>query len=214
MINDKLVSIVVPCFQAEHTIIETLDDIFNQKYQPLEVIVVNDGSTDKTQLLLNEYHKKISILNQENKGAAAARNNGFKKTHGTYILFCDSDVKLKPHMVSAMVSTLEKNPKASYCYSSFVFGLHTFDLFPFDADKLRKENYISTMSLIRREHFIGFDESLKRFQDWDLWRRMLDRGYQGVWYPERLFSAPMHRKGISKFSLKTFFTILKRKILK
>jgi hypothetical protein len=69
------------------------------------------------------------------------------------------------------------------------------------------------MSLIRREKFIGFTEALTRFQDWDLWKRMLDSGMTGVWHPERLFSSPM-RGGISKFSLKNILILIKNRLKK
>ncbi len=211
MSNLSLVSVIIPCYQAEKTLENTLNDIFNQTYQNIEIIAVNDGSTDNTQQILNKYHDKIKIVNQSNKGASAARNRGFEESKGNFILFCDADINLKKNMIEKMTHILIENPNKSYCYSNFKFGIHTFDLFPFDPDRLRKENYISTMSLIRKECFIGFNESLKRFQDWDLWKRMLDKGYEGVWYPERLFIAPM-AGGISKYSFKNFLKIIKRRL--
>lgn len=212
MTSKPLVSIIIPCYQAEKTLQQTLDDIYRQTYQPLEVIAVNDGSTDGTPTLLEKAQGRICWINQKNSGASAARNQGFKHAHGAYVLFCDADVRLKPTMIASMVETLEQHPEASYCYSNFKFGFHTFDLFPFDPDRLRRENYISTMSLIRRQDFIGFDESLSRLQDWDLWKRMLDRGAIGVWVNQRLFSSPMRRSGISGNALVSLAKTVWRKL--
>ncbi len=212
MNDHPIVSVIIPCYQSENTIEQTLWDIFNQTYGKIEIIAVNDGSDDTTTNILNEYIGRIKIIDQKNLGAGAARNTGFKESKGEYVLFCDSDIRLKPTMVEKMLKTLIKNPDKAYCYSSFKFGLHTFDLFEFDSKKLLKENYISTMSLIRRKYFIGFDESLLRYQDWDLWKRMLGKGYEGVWYPERLFYGPVRLSGISKISISNYLTLLLRRL--
>lgn len=209
-----LVSIIIPCYNAHKTLESTLKDIFYQSYNNIEIIAVNDGSTDSTSEILEKYRDKVTTINQENRGAAAARNRGFGKSKGVYVLFCDADVNLNVEMIERMVQTLEANLDATYCYSSFKFGPHTFDLFPFDAERLRKENYISTMSLIRRESFIGFNETLDRYQDWDLWKRMLDRGHIGVWYPGRLFEGPLRISGISKFSASNLLKLAYKKILR
>lgn len=212
MINDQpLVSVIVPCYQAAKTVASTLDDIFSQTYPRLEVIVVNDGSTDATLEILKKYQPKIKIINQQNRGAAAARNRGFAASGGEYLLFCDADVRLRRDMVEKMLETLQKNPDKAYCYSNFKFGPHTFDLFPFDAARLKRENYVSTMSLIRWSRFLGFNEQLKQFQDWDLWKRLLNQGYEGAWCPERLFETPLGR-GISRWRLKNLLTLIKRRI--
>ena len=206
------ISVIIPCYQSEETIEQTLWDIFNQTYGKIEIIAVNDGSDDSTTNILNEYIGRIKIIDQENLGASAARNKGFKESQGEYILFCDADIRLKPTMIEKMLKKLTENPEKAYCYSSFKFGLHTFDLFEFDGEKLQKENYISTMSLIGRNSFIGFDEKLQRYQDWDLWKRMLSKGYEGIWYPERLFYGPMRLSGISKISFSKYLTLLLRKL--
>ena len=92
-------------------------------------------------------------------------------------------------MLEVMLSTLEKNPQASYAYSSFKYGFKIFKLWPFDAEKLKKIPYIHTTSLIRREFFPGWDENIKRLQDWDLWLTMLEQGRAGVWINKILFKA-------------------------
>ncbi|MDD5039838.1 MAG: glycosyltransferase family A protein [Patescibacteria group bacterium] len=211
---NPLVSIIIPCYQAEKTIRATIRDLLAQTYHPVEIIAVDDQSNDRTVSILRTFNDSLTIIRQKHSGAAAARNRGFRSSHGPYILFCDSDIRLKKSMIQKMVQTLQKNSDKAYCYSNFKFGIHTFDLFPFDAQKLRQENYISTMSLIRRDCFIGFDESLTRYQDWDLWKRMLDRGYEGVWYPERLFSGPQNWSGISRFSFGKLLLLLRRKIFR
>ena len=90
-------------------------------------------------------------------------------------------------MLELMLKTLKDNPSASFCYSSFIWGHKKFKLWPFDAEKLKIMPYITTTSLIRLKDFSGFDESLKKFQDWDLWLTMLYQGRTGVWIDKILF---------------------------
>lgn len=183
-----LISIIIPAFNAEKTIKKTLASIFDQTFKNFEIIVVNDGSKDKTLKILNQYKNKITLVKQPNQGAPAARNTGAKLAQGRYILFVDADVILKPDMLKKMITLIQKNKTLSFVYSSFKFGNKTFKLWPFNATKLKQMPYIHTTSLIRKDHFPGFDKKLKRFQDWDLWLTMLDRGYKGKFIPEILFS--------------------------
>ena len=182
------ISIIVPIFNAQKTLEKCLSSIFEQTFEPIEVITVNDGSTDNRLEILKNYLGRITIINQSNKGAAIARNKGAKIARSPFIIFCDADITMKPEMLETMLKVLKKKTKASYAYSSFKFGAKTFKLWPFSAKKLKQMPYIHTASLIRRDHFPGFDKKLKRYQDWDLWLTMLDRGYTGKFIPEILFS--------------------------
>ncbi len=164
------------------------------------MIIVNDGSTDITHEQLiemvkcqmpapsNDSGSNVKCLYQSNLGAPVARNNGFKASNGAYVLFCDADVVMKPDMLEKMAKVLDENPDVSYVYSAFKFGWKKFKLWEFDAEKLKEMPYIHTTSLMRREHFPGFDPALKRLQDWDLWLTMLEQGHIGKWIPEVLFS--------------------------
>ncbi len=86
-------------------------------------------------------------------------------------------------------SALSFNPQASYAYSAFKWGKRVFKAGPFDADRLRKEPYIHTMALIKQKDLPrqGWDESLKKFQDWDLWLTMLEEGKFGIFVNQILF---------------------------
>jgi glycosyltransferase involved in cell wall biosynthesis len=181
------VSVIIPTYQHATALPACLDSVLVQTYSDMQIIVVDDGSTDATQDVLSHYTGRITIIQQENQGSNAARNNGAAQATGTLLLFCDADVVLEPNCVARMVQALADHPTASYAYSAFVFGWKKFPLWEFSAEKLRKENYIHTTSLIRREHFPGFDVTLKRMQDWDLWLTMLERQHTGVWIPDVLF---------------------------
>ncbi|OGY44587.1 MAG: hypothetical protein A3B89_03995 [Candidatus Buchananbacteria bacterium RIFCSPHIGHO2_02_FULL_40_13] len=183
------ISVIIPVYNAQKTINQCLRSIFNQTFKDFEVIVVNDGSTDSSWSILESWQDKIKIFNQENKGAPAARNFGFEKSSGEYIIFCDADIIMKPTMLEKMSWVLDKDKDLAYVYSSFKFGWKTFKLWPFDLAKLKQMPYIPTTSLIRRNYFSGFDQSLKKFQDWDLWLTISEKGGKGIWLNEILFLA-------------------------
>lgn len=195
MINDKWlnnkISVIIPAYNSAQTIQKCLEHIFNQTYKNIEIIAVNDGSTDNTQKILEKYQDKIKIINQENRGAPAARNRGFEASTGEYVIFVDADVNLRPSCLQKMRQTLNEHSEAAYAYCSFRWGWKKFKLWPFNPERLKREPYIHTTSLIRRSAFpdSGWDESLKRFQDWDLWLTLLENKHQGVWIPKILFTA-------------------------
>ncbi|MEK9151935.1 MAG: glycosyltransferase family A protein [Patescibacteria group bacterium] len=205
------VSIVIPSYQHAREIGLCLESIYRQTFADYEIIVVNDGSTDDTIEVLKPHLPRISLIDQENRGGNAARNRGFAASRGQFILFCDADVVMRPNFLQKLLDALKKNPEAAYAYASFRFGWKIFRLWPFDAATLRRMNYIHTTSLIRRERFPGFDESIRKLQDWDLWLTMLERGSTGVWVPELLFSVIPHQGGISTWVPGVFYRIPWRK---
>ncbi len=202
------ISVVIPAYNSAKTLATTLNGLQAQTLKPKEIVVVDDGSKDATSEIAKKFD--VHLIRQENKGAPSTRNAGFAKTTGDFVLYCDADVVLQPTMLECMARALLLHPEAGYAYSDFKFGWHTFDLFDFDPERLLKANYISTMSLLRREACIGFDESLKRYQDWDLWKRLLAKGVKGIWVPGRLFNAGFG--GISKDSAKDVAKLVKQKL--
>ncbi len=201
-----MISIIIPTYNQAKKLNKCLESIKAQTYDNYEIIIVNDGSSDNTCEVIKKYKNifglKLEYLEQENKGAPAARNRGARQAHGEFLLFCDDDIIMHPNMLEIMLDTLKKNPRASYAYSSFKYGYKTFRLWPFDENKLRQMPYIHTCSLIRKEHFPGFDENIKRLQDWDLWLTMLEKGYKGVWIDKILFK--VQKGGTMSFWLPSF----------
>lgn len=190
-----MISIIIPVYNGAKTIINTVKSIEAQTYRDFEVIIVNDGSRDNTRSVFERFLESFKVdnnyyfINQENKGAPAARNRGLKESRGSYILFCDCDAILKSDALEKMLQALESRPEIAYVYSSFYWGNKLFKLWSFDADRLKKMPYIHTMSLIRREFFpeSGWDESIKKLQDWDLWLTILENGHGGFFIDEALF---------------------------
>lgn len=203
----KRISAVIPCYNHASSVGRCLESIFAQTYPDIEVIIVDDGSTDDLDRALKPYQGKFRLVRQENKGGPAARNRGFRESSGELVLFCDADIVWIPEAFAKLAAALDAHPEAAYAYGSFKFGWKTFGLWEFDASRLRRHNYIHTGSLIRRERFPGFDEALKRFQDWDLWLTMLERGDVGVWVPEILCRVMVKRGGISSWMPKIVYRI-------
>lgn len=106
----KKVSVVVPIFNAKKYLETCLTSIQNQSYKNIEIILVNDGSTDGSDEICEELKVKdarINVVNQENRGPAAARNRGIEIANGTYIQFVDADDQIKQTMIENLVSSLE-----------------------------------------------------------------------------------------------------------
>jgi glycosyltransferase involved in cell wall biosynthesis len=189
---EKLISVIIPTYEHADSIAACLDSVFAQTYSPIEVIVVDDGSTDNTQEVLKKYEGRIVSIKQGNQGANPARNRGLQEAKGEFVIVCDADVIMVPEMLEKMAKTLGEHPEASYAYSGFTFGWKTFWGTPFSAEKLKKMNFVHTTSLARRADFPGFDNAIKRLQDWDVWLTMLENGKQGVLVPGVLFHVGIH----------------------
>ena len=215
---NKLISIIIPVYNHASVLQKSVDSVLAQTYRPLEIIIVNDGSTDNFNHMINHMINhvneklgpgKIKVISQENKGAPSARNRGYEESKGDYLIFWDADLIAKPEMLETMAGALEDNPDKSFAYSSFKFGFKKFKCSPFDLKKLKEFNYIDISSLVRREDFLGFDESLKRFQDWDLWLTITSKGKTGVYVKELLFQhlVVSGRTPISNWFPKIFYKL-------
>ena len=107
MINPPIVSIIISAYNAEKYISATLDSVLQQTHPSIEIIVVNDGSTDNTLAVAESYcHRGVQVVSQENKGQDAALNLGYKHTTGDFIKFMDSDDLINPEMIELQVQAL------------------------------------------------------------------------------------------------------------
>lgn len=191
-----LVSIIIPAYNHASALPKCLAHVFAQTYTQLEVIVVDDGSIDDIRAAAEPFLDRIKLVRQENAGANPARNRGWREATGEFLLFCDADVVMRPNMVQSMKEALDQHPEASFAYSTFRFGWKRFPGAVWDPQVLRRVNIAHTTSLVRVADFPGFDESIKRFQDWDVWLTMLEAGKRGIMISDELFVAEIH--GISR----------------
>ncbi len=188
------ISVVIPVYNRAKVFGEALESVVLQTYRPLEIIVVDDGSTEEIRPICDSILKKhesagvhFVYLRQENSGAPAARNRGLQSATGAYVIFWDADAVGNTDMLEKMYTTLQECPRASFVYSNFLFGKRVMRGKTFSFEELKKRNYIMSTSLIRKSDVVSWDETLKRFQDWDLWLTMASQGKKGVWIDEVLF---------------------------
>ena len=140
----------------------------------------------------------IEIHDTDGKGAAWARNEGFKYCESPFVLFSDDDIYWHHQALEVMVQALENHPETSFSFGSYLCDGHLVGRpFRWDVHELYARNYISTMSLIRSEHFPGFDQQLDRLQDWDLWLTMVEAGHQGIYCMDQLFCTGIQEGDIS-----------------
>jgi glycosyltransferase involved in cell wall biosynthesis len=116
------VSIIIPLYNAQSYIQECIESVLNQTYNNTEIIIVNDGSTDNSPTILKKYNKFITIINQQNKGAAAARNTGLKHATGYYIQFLDADDVLDQNKIASQMKIAKQ---IDYANDILIFGKWT-----------------------------------------------------------------------------------------
>ena len=117
--NDPLVSIIIPVYNVENFVTDTLESVCAQTYKNIEIICVDDGSKDNSLSILNFYSEKdnrIKVISQENSGVSAARNNGIKKSNGQYICFLDSDDFMHPQYIELQLKAiLDTGAEMAFC---------------------------------------------------------------------------------------------------
>lgn len=205
--KEPLVSVIVPAFNAEHYIEETLRSIVSQTYEQVEICVVDDGSTDKTATIVARFGSRVRYFRQANSGGCAApRNTGIAGCSGSYLTFIDADDIMPPERIERQVEFLQKNPEVGivFCdYRNFgTTGLDEsthFQACPrfsrlLDAREeaivanaciyLADENFgISGSFMLQREllsKVAGFDVTLKACEDFHFYYRLARVSPAGV----------------------------------
>jgi len=121
MINSPLLTVILPCYNAEKYISTSIESVLNQSFRNFELIVINDGATDDTLSIIKKYNNddRLKLISQENSGANAARSLGVNLAAGKYITFIDSDDSFKDDALKEMMSLIEDNDilvtRAKYC---------------------------------------------------------------------------------------------------
>lgn len=115
---NPLLTVVITSYNHASYITQTIESVLNQSYQPIEVIVIDDGSTDSSPLLIKKYASRLKMICQENKGVVHARNLGLKMAQGKYIAFVDSDDVISFDRFEKQIFLLEKRPELALVYSN------------------------------------------------------------------------------------------------
>jgi len=209
------VSVVMPCFNAETTIARALASIRAQSYPSIEIIAVDDCSTDRTaEILSAEEATGVRLLRlPRNRGAAAARNAGIKAASGEYIAFLDADDEWLPNKISRQIAVISGRPQMSFvaCGAGFVDVKQSAtkplyqNLAPTEGPEawraLLAYNYVATPTVVARrsalERAKGFDPSLVIGEDQDLWIRLALQGEIG-YIPETLVIVHEQRTSLSR----------------
>ena len=179
------VSVIIPTYNRRSFLSNAIDSVLNQSYQDLELIIIDDGSSDKTENFMKKKYPEVKIYKQKNKGVSAARNKGIKKSSNNWIAFLDSDDRWHPKKLEDQVNYLRKNPKYKICHTDEIWIKNNIRI----NQKKKHKKYggfifeksldlcrISPSSVIIHKNIfdkIGlFDQKLPVCEDYDLWLRI------------------------------------------
>jgi glycosyltransferase involved in cell wall biosynthesis len=201
------VSVVVPCFNSAAWIDETVASLVQQTLLDMEVVFVDDGSTDDTRGKLTSAiatypERSMRLVSQPNRGLAHARNAGISQSRGRYILPLDADDVLMPVMLETCARVLDEHPETMIAFTDredfgVLQGVHRAGTF--ELSRLKYFNQISYCSMYRREvwsEINGYRSNVNGFDDWDFWVAAAARGFRGHHIPLALHR---HRRRAGSF---------------
>ena len=196
-----LISVIVPFYNSEKFIEQTIKSILNQTFPSYEILIIDDGSTNKMALekleQIKELDKRIKVFHKQNEGLATTRDYGASKSdeHAKYLMFIDDDDLIEPTFLECGFWTLETNKDAAWAYSdSLGFGSieYTWNKY-FSSEKMKKENDLISAALVRKTDFFlvnGYNLKEKAVnEDWNFWLKLLSKekfpvhiSFYGEWY--------------------------------
>lgn len=208
-----LISAVMPVYNGQRDLREALESVLGQTFTDLELICVDDGSTDNSFDVLSEYRDRITIIRQTNAGQGAARNTGVRRSSGRYIAFIDQDDRWYPSKLEQQVAALSADPEAVLVYSNSDRMDENSCLTEVGATmserpsallsplgRLIEEGLVLPSSmLVRRDAFEqvgGFDPELRGFEDFDLSARLKMVG-RFIFLAEPALCYRVHQQGCS-----------------
>lgn len=194
--KEELISVIIPIYNCQEYLRECINSIINQTYQNLEILLINDGSTDNTLSICKEYENldsRISIVNKKNTGVSDTRNMGVEKASGKYILFVDADDYLKNNMIEKLYKSIIENKvdvvRCKCCTVKNNNVIRRESLYNLANKKILKEKmnniignfitnensiacYVCTM-LIKRDRYVLFNTNLTFMEDTEFFMRLL-----------------------------------------
>jgi glycosyltransferase involved in cell wall biosynthesis len=222
--REPLFSVVVPAFNAEATVASALTSALGQTLTDLELIVVNDGSTDGTAAIVEKVHDpRVRLLSQSNRGLPAARNAGIAVARGRYIAFLDSDDLWLPRYLDLAEQALASTVRPGFAYTdAYAFdpvtgevrcrsvsgneqpgasepGGHAFLL------ELIRRNFIFVSTIVPSAVLAavgGFDEGANAAEDYQMWLRIAVSGYDVAWMPGNNALYRMHENQMTRDKLR------------
>ena len=201
-----LISCIVPVFNGERYLAEALESIFTQTYRPLEVIVVDDGSTDTTAGVTARYGDHITYIWQANAGPAAARNRGVDAAAGPFIAFLDADDLWNEEKLARQMARFDVQPELELClsYAQNFWAPEKME----EEERLGDHRFVQPLRvyslvamLVRREVFdaVGpFDPSLRMGEDNDWFMRVVEADTVIESIPDVLIYRRMHESNMSR----------------
>jgi glycosyltransferase involved in cell wall biosynthesis len=226
MESDNLVSIIIAVFNQENYVVQAIDSALNQEYSNVEVVVVDDGSTDRSYKIIKEsFGKSINLIHQKNAGPSAAFNAGIKSSKGDYICLLGGDDLCSPKRVASQLEKILKdNADIIFCRPDIIdqngkkLNDNVFSNFenkyttdPPDENPVKNSEFFKELflygntlcapSALFKKKIISklgyFDESLIHLQDYDYWLKALSTGIKITFSNQRLVSYRRHSNNLS-----------------
>ena len=204
-LNNELISVIVPCFNGGFLLEKCINSVINQTWNNKEIVLVNDGSDEKTTIqIINKFRSlpNINIIDQSNKGLPSARNTGIRNARGNYLFFLDSDDWIEPETLEQMYVFLKINKDASYIFADIVLEG--------EVNKIVKKEYnlfeqlflnqLPYSIFIKKEICIkygGYDEEMRYgYEDWEFNIRLGSHKINGKRLPYPLFHYSVNQYGM------------------
>jgi len=196
--NKIQVSVIIPTYNRGHLLPDAIKSVLAQDFDDYELIVIDDGSTDNTRSILNDYSDKVKVYRQTNQGVSAARNHGIAVSSGKLIAFLDSDDVWLPKKLALQAAFFKSTPEALICQTQEIWIRNGVRVNPkkrhqkpsgWIFEKSLELCLVSPSAVMLRRHLFDavglFDESLLACEDYDLWLRISCR------YPVYLINTPL-----------------------
>ena len=195
------ISVIIPTYNRRNTLPRAVESVLNQTYKPIEIIVVDDGSTDGTKEMFSEMYPLVRYIYQANSGVSSARNKGINSASGDWIALLDSDDEWLPDKLDRQVKLLQDNAEIRFCHTNEIwirnnvrinqkkkhqkYGGNIFNKC-LDICRISPSSSLFHTSVIKD---VGlFDESLDVCEDYDLWLRITAK------YPVLFLDQPLIKK--------------------
>lgn len=226
--NQDLISIIIPVYNVEKYMDKCIESVVNQTYKNLEIILIDDGSTDKSGLICDKWAEKdirITVIHKSNEGVSNARNIGLEKAKGSYIGFVDSDDYIKENMYEILMNKM-LDTKSDMCFCNFLYvndnGIIRQSKLSYNDNNDKKiimrrmfennnENFAVWNKLIKKECLenVKFEESIKIYEDALFNFECLDKIEKVIFVKDYLyFYVERENSTLHEFNIKKQITIL------